>query len=1474
MRKRGLACLLTTTMVLGMLLGVPATGKKAEAAAVTVGGYTVTGGSNGTDYEFTGTSGTDGELVIKTGTELTISTGGVNTTDRIVINTGVDANITLSNVVMKDFATSGYRGTPGIAIADNSNGNVKIYLAGFNDIRCRNAPAIQKNGTQGSLTIADAENVTGVGGLQVYTTGVNNYVGCAAIGGSGGNSSGNIIIESGIVNAVSTSAGAAIGGGSNGDGTDIKIKGGTVNAYVLNASSSVFYQGAGIGGGYNGDGNNIMIEDGIVNAKVFGAGVTATLEYNNAVKWSANTQSCRGGAGIGGGYSTSSTGGNADNIQINGGTITALGGSGEYNSAGIGAGGCGNVNDIVIRGGNVTTTGGGNYGTGIGTGHSSSDKIWSDVLIEGGTIVATGGAAAPAIGTGYNSNINVVITGGSIQATPGSNASLATYSDAIGLGGMCKYNGSVKCNVVSNESEINESSGARTIDVYSDKVSCPANTNMSGKLAFTKNGAKYDYGTKDMVSDAEGKVYLWLPEGVEVSIENSDSDPALVVQYNNSTEQQEWYGDTVSVTADGYKISDNENGPYSDSYSITSTCTNKTLYFLGKEGNTKATETVSVKIDKTAPTGKITVGNGSVAFDSLNTDTAKRTVYYTSSNQRSVALADLQDTESGLAAKAYYKICTSVLTSGDAIENAGVKWTQFSPTSSQTFTISTDENWALYVKLVDAVGNTRYLSTPLYYCDTTAVTVTAGAEQVSKDSTDYNYELNFSESCYYTYALLTEEMINSSSIYDYNSCKAWVGQNPTLGGTSESSLKKIQTGTFANLVADTAYTLVVFMKVPRQDWSGVAGNTVKTGQNCAAVKFTASKKKVTVPSETKMIRLDTTTETFDVKAMLINAGIPESDLTDVSYAATKGNGTILSGNPTVNAEGMMTLNMNAALPENKEEEVSITVAIPGYEMISTTLTLQTTNKTTLTLSGVTAQSNIVYDGTAKTGYTGTIQWTDGSGNSLAGEAQTDIVYKNASGTVLSGVPTAAGSYSVSFTIQSDNTEYAGTGSVSFTIQKATITSDDMSSMAWYIDGTKITSDSYTMTEDGSSHTVELRDISDKVTATTDTVFTQSEPGSYVATVRFQAKDTANYTLPTELSVATFNWSITEKAAEEDVDPTPVTYTVTFYSQGGSSVASITVSENETIRTLPTSTKSGYTFLGWYTAATGGTKVTSITVDSNKTLYAQWKQIETVTESKPSTDTTTDSDATTEQEQKPVASVGQETTDASGNKFIVTSATATTGTVEFTGGKDKNVAKVKIPATVTISNQQYQVTSIQKNAFSGYKKLSSVTIPSSVTSIGANAFKGCVKLTSITIPKSVTSIGSGAFSGCKKLKKVKLSANITQIPSNAFNGCTKLSSITIPTKVTKLGDKAFYKCTSLKKITIPKNVTTIGKSTFQGCKNLKTVTIKSKKLKKVGSKAISGIHKKATIKCPSKKYVKTYKKLFKSKTGYKKSMKIK
>ncbi len=75
--------------------------------------------------------------------------------------------------------------------------------------------------------------------------------------------------------------------------------------------------------------------------------------------------------------------------------------------------------------------------------------------------------------------------------------------------------------------------------------------------------------------------------------------------------------------------------------------------------------------------------------------------------------------------------------------------------------------------------------------------------------------------------------------------------------------------------------------------------------------------------------------------------------------------------------------------------------------------------------------------------------------------------------------------------------------------------------------------------------------------------------------------------------------------------TAATYTVTFELDGGTlDPATEQYTFGEGLDELPTPTKEGFTFDGWYTAAEDGTKVESIGADEtgDKTLYAKWTAV--------------------------------------------------------------------------------------------------------------------------------------------------------------------------------------------------------------------------------------------------------------------------
>ena len=76
--------------------------------------------------------------------------------------------------------------------------------------------------------------------------------------------------------------------------------------------------------------------------------------------------------------------------------------------------------------------------------------------------------------------------------------------------------------------------------------------------------------------------------------------------------------------------------------------------------------------------------------------------------------------------------------------------------------------------------------------------------------------------------------------------------------------------------------------------------------------------------------------------------------------------------------------------------------------------------------------------------------------------------------------------------------------------------------------------------------------------------------------------------------------------------TYINYTITFNGNGGTNGASLTKHYGDALGTLPSSSRTGYTFLGWFTAASGGTKISTSTICYGSiTYYAHW-QINTYT----------------------------------------------------------------------------------------------------------------------------------------------------------------------------------------------------------------------------------------------------------------------
>ena len=160
-------------------------------------------------------------------------------------------------------------------------------------------------------------------------------------------------------------------------------------------------------------------------------GKTLTIQGSGSLTATCSGSTKSSGAGIGGAKNIA-----CGNIVIEGGTVTAKGGS---RCAGIGSGvnaSCGNIS--ISGNAHVTATGGSN-GAGIGTGFATGSNISTcgNITISGSANVkATGIYDGAGIGSGYHGTVSgtISIEGGTVEATAGS-----AYSAGIGSGneGSC-----------------------------------------------------------------------------------------------------------------------------------------------------------------------------------------------------------------------------------------------------------------------------------------------------------------------------------------------------------------------------------------------------------------------------------------------------------------------------------------------------------------------------------------------------------------------------------------------------------------------------------------------------------------------------------------------------------------------------------------------------------------------------------------------------------------------------------------------------------------------------------------------------------------------------------------------------------------------------------------------------------------------------------------------------------------------------
>ena len=289
------------------------------------------------------------------------------------------------------------------------------------------------------------------------------------------------------------------------------------------------------------------------------------------------------------------------------------------------------------------------------------------------------------------------------------------------------------------------------------------------------------------------------------------------------------------------------------------------------------------------------------------------------------------------------------------------------------------------------------------------------------------------------------------------------------------------------------------------------------------------------------------------------------------------------------------------------------------------------------------------------------------------------------------------------------------------------------------------------------------------------------------------------------------------------------YTITFDTQGGSEVKSITIAEGETI-TLPSNpTKEGSVFDGWYldssyTQAFDSTK----RIDSNIVLYAKWRILDDG-QAIIASDYFDINGLVLTMNKKNYIESTEDVFDLR-NKFSTSTGSSwraftspncdqpteiTTRMANVSAGW--NNIYVMVENLTTYENQIYRL-KIYKYPTIVYRELDDGFLEIQSVSDCADVLFPHDKI------DNITSIGEHAFSSCPSLRTLQKLPKLTSIGPSAFANCKRLTSITIPGSVTSIGNSAFSGCTGLTSITIPNSVTSIGEGAFKGCNNLTSMTL--------------------------------------------------
>jgi len=326
---------------------------------------------------------------------------------------------------------------------------------------------------------------------------------------------------------------------------------------------------------------------------------------------------------------------------------------------------------------------------------------------------------------------------------------------------------------------------------------------------------------------------------------------------------------------------------------------------------------------------------------------------------------------------------------------------------------------------------------------------------------------------------------------------------------------------------------------------------------------------------------------------------------------------------------------------------------------------------------------------------------------------------------------------------------------------------------------------------------------------------------------------------------------------------PILYSVTFESNGGSSINSYSRAAGEAVTAPTNPTMYGYSFEGWYTDNNTfqNEYIFSVMPSHHMTLYARWENLaEEGTlayyfyKNKAVYDTVwKDTDIglylfVISMEQLLDLTRYEETyfgTEDIDSVLMANSPAAfecspgadpeqvleALKNSEFAAEYGQGITYSLLPGSNIIFSDRYSIDVLLTDRYTEDEgvyfsnegqtlirylgEADTYEIPSGVVKIGDYAFYKSV-ITSVGIPQGVTGIGESAFRQCDGLTSVDLPYGILTLRYCVFADCLNLSAITIPDSVTKIESWAFVHCDSLLSVVIPDSVACMDEHAFDSC----------------------------------------------------------